>query len=526
MNEGGCDPDGRFYCGSMAYDKQPGAGALYRLDPDGSVHVVLDERHGLERARLEPGRLARLLQRHRHLPRRRLRLRTASRADAAGVRSSRRAGPSGRTDGRRRGRRLGGALERRRRAPLHRRRGARRGGRGAGRRRSPPAPSAARGSTSSSSRRRARGSPPARSRRPARCSAPCPASQACRCGSSPGERAMIERLVLFGATRRPRRPLPAARARRAAGGGTAARRLRGRRRARARTWTTTRSGGSPRERLDEHAADVPAAAREALVRSLRYRPRRRRPTPRASPRVVEPRRGPVAAYLALPPGAVPGGRDGAWRAPGSPAGSRIALEKPFGEDLESAVALNRLLRRGAGTAGEQAVFRVDHVLGMATVQNLLGLRLANPILEAVWDSDHIEQVEILWEETLALEGRAGYYDRAGALKDVVQNHLLQILCLIAMEPPAGLGRARAARSQGRGPALDPAAHALPTWSRADSARPLHRRAGSRPETTFPPTPTRTASTPSARPRPSPSSRSSSTARAGRAPASCCAPARR
>ena len=74
---------------------------------------------------------------------------------------------------------------------------------------------------------------------------------------------------------------------------------------------------------------------------------------------------------------------------------------------------------------------------MATVQNLLAMR-ANSILEAVWNSDHVEQVEILWEETLALEGRAGYYDRAGALKDVVQNHMLQVLSLIAMEPPSGL----------------------------------------------------------------------------------------
>ena len=83
------------------------------------------------------------------------------------------------------------------------------------------------------------------------------------------------------------------------------------------------------------------------------------------------------------------------------------------------------------------MFRVDHVLGMATVQNLLALRRHDPLLEPVWNSAHIEQVEILWEETLALEGRAGYYDRAGALKDVIQNHLLQVLCLVAMEPPAG-----------------------------------------------------------------------------------------
>jgi glucose-6-phosphate 1-dehydrogenase len=114
------------------------------------------------------------------------------------------------------------------------------------------------------------------------------------------------------------------------------------------------------------------------------------------------------------------------------------LEKPFGEDLDSAVELNRLLARVAGGAGEQAVFRVDHALALATVQNLLGVRLANRALEPLWNSTHIEQVDNLWEETLALEGRASY-DNTGALKDVIQNHLLQVLCLIAMEPPISLG---------------------------------------------------------------------------------------
>jgi glucose-6-phosphate 1-dehydrogenase len=91
-----------------------------------------------------------------------------------------------------------------------------------------------------------------------------------------------------------------------------------------------------------------------------------------------------------------------------------------------------------GDAGERAAFRVDHALGMATVQNMLGLRLANRLLAALWNSEHIEQIEVRWEETLALEGRAGYYDRAGALKDVLQNHMLQVLCLLAMEPPESL----------------------------------------------------------------------------------------
>ncbi len=125
---------------------------------------------------------------------------------------------------------------------------------------------------------------------------------------------------------------------------------------------------------------------------------------------------------------------------GLPPGSRIVLEKLFGEDVESAVALNDLLRQVTGVAGAQAVFRVDHVLGMATVQNLLTVRLANRMLASVWNSMHIERIDILWDETLALEGRASYYNHAGTLKDVIQNYLFQTLCLIAMEPPVSLNK--------------------------------------------------------------------------------------
>jgi glucose-6-phosphate 1-dehydrogenase len=192
-------------------------------------------------------------------------------------------------------------------------------------------------------------------------------------------------------------------------------------------------------RLAQHAADVPAAAREALLGALRYRA-----VDLADPagvaglvRAAASANMPVAAYLALPPGAFPAAIT-ALGAAGLPRGSRIVVEKPFGEDLAGAVALNRLLARVAGDAGEQAVFRVDHVLGMATVQNLLGLRLANRLLESAWNGQQIEQIEILWEETLALEGRAGYYDTVGALKDVMQNHMLQILALLAMEAPISL----------------------------------------------------------------------------------------
>ncbi len=207
-----------------------------------------------------------------------------------------------------------------------------------------------------------------------------------------------------------------------------------------------------RERLDQHASDIAPAAREALLRRLRYRRvdlasngtldvgarTRIRDLLSDSSHVEEPSARAVAAYLALPPHLfVPAIT--VLGAAGLPPGSRIVVEKPFGEDLESAVALNRLLAKVAGPAGESAIFRVDHVLGMATVHNMLAIRLANRVLESIWNSTHIDQIELLWEETLALEGRASYYDRAGALKDVVQNHLLQILSLVAMEPPANLG---------------------------------------------------------------------------------------
>jgi len=208
------------------------------------------------------------------------------------------------------------------------------------------------------------------------------------------------------------------------------------------------------ERLSQLAADVPAAQRDELVRALRYCASDFNDSESVA-RVVhlaasdeasgdEAARGvgsdaqSVAAYLALP-SAVFAPAVKALGKVGLPTGSRIVLEKPFGTDLQSAVELNELLSRVVGVAGEQAIFRVDHALGLATVQNLLGVRLSNRVLEPVWNSAHIRQIDIIWDETLALEGRASYYDRAGALKDVIQNHLLQILCLIAMESPVSLG---------------------------------------------------------------------------------------
>lgn len=190
------------------------------------------------------------------------------------------------------------------------------------------------------------------------------------------------------------------------------------------------------DRLEHHATDVDADTRQAFVGALRYRPVDL--ADRASvAAVIGDDRRPLAVYLALPPATFPTAMT-TLSAVGLPPGSRIVLEKPFGNDLTSAKKLNALVARVVGEAGEDAVFRVDHVLGMAAVHDLVGARPANRALQPLWSSTHIEQVEILWDETLALEGRAGYYDEAGALKDVIQNHLMQILCLFALEPPASL----------------------------------------------------------------------------------------
>jgi glucose-6-phosphate 1-dehydrogenase len=139
---------------------------------------------------------------------------------------------------------------------------------------------------------------------------------------------------------------------------------------------------------------------------------------------------PVAAYLALPP-AVFATTIESLGALGLPRGSRVAVEKPFGDDVESARELNASLAQTGLDA-----YRVDHVLGLETTRNLVALRRRNPVLDRLWNGEAVEEAEILWEETLALEGRAGYFDDAGTLKDVLQNHMLQLLALVGMEPPA------------------------------------------------------------------------------------------
>lgn len=192
------------------------------------------------------------------------------------------------------------------------------------------------------------------------------------------------------------------------------------------------------QQLEEHAQDVPASSREAVVAMLRYRFVNVGDASSVAAVVSafeSSGHDAFVAYVALPQGLF-GTTVVNLANAGLPAGSRVALEKPFGEDAQSARKLNELLQRALGDGAEEVVFRVDHVLGMETLQNLVALRRADRITESFWNVEHVEEIEVLWEETLALEGRAGFYDRAGALKDVMQNHMLQLLAVVAMEPPA------------------------------------------------------------------------------------------
>ena len=111
---------------------------------------------------------------------------------------------------------------------------------------------------------------------------------------------------------------------------------------------------------------------------------------------------------------------------------RIVVEKPFGRDLDSAKALDRTL---CEAAAECQIYRIDHYLGKETVQNVLALRFANTLFEPVWDRRYVDNVQITVAETVGVEHRGGYYETSGAVRDMVQNHLLQLLCLVAMEPP-------------------------------------------------------------------------------------------
>jgi glucose-6-phosphate 1-dehydrogenase len=137
-------------------------------------------------------------------------------------------------------------------------------------------------------------------------------------------------------------------------------------------------------------------------------------------------------YLAVPPPAFPTIVEEIGKRRTAEGWTRLIVEKPFGHDLASARALNAMLLENFR---EEEIFRIDHYLGKETVQNMLALRFANGIFEPIWNRQFIDHVQITVAESIGIEGRAGYYEQAGAVRDIFQNHLLQLLALTAMEPP-------------------------------------------------------------------------------------------
>src|SRR5690625_267019 len=142
----------------------------------------------------------------------------------------------------------------------------------------------------------------------------------------------------------------------------------------------------------------------------------------------------LVLYFALPP-AVTAQACEALTKCDLPPRTHLALEKPFGFDLESARALNRVV---AQLVPEDQIHRMDHFLGKSTVIDVMAVRFANLMMQTVWSADHIESVEISYDEELALENRGGYYYKAGALVDMIQSHLLQVMATVAMEQPAAI----------------------------------------------------------------------------------------
>jgi len=193
------------------------------------------------------------------------------------------------------------------------------------------------------------------------------------------------------------------------------------------------------------AGDIDAAVWESLVTKLHYLPGdfleldSYMKLQALLPQVEQQHytQGNVLYYLATPPrffGKIVQqlGSAGLIRQDGD-SWRRVVVEKPFGRDLRSARALNQELR---GVLAEDQIYRIDHYLGKETVQNILVFRFANGIFEPVWNKDWIDNVQITVAECVGVEGRGGYYDRAGALRDMVENHMFQLMDLIAMEPPS------------------------------------------------------------------------------------------
>lgn len=197
-----------------------------------------------------------------------------------------------------------------------------------------------------------------------------------------------------------------------------------------RDWTTPHFQEHVSELLDNHESSPPPRSREGFLESLDYARVQDISDPRQIQAIFSQQAGSTLLYLGLPPQMFPSVLE-TFRHVTLPPESRVIIEKPFGLSYAQSMELNGLLHQ---KFPEGMVFRIDHFLGKPVVDTILGLRFANPVFTPLWNRHHIKKIEVIWDETLALEGRADYYDHAGALKDMIQNHLLQLMAVLALGP--------------------------------------------------------------------------------------------
>jgi glucose-6-phosphate 1-dehydrogenase len=199
-------------------------------------------------------------------------------------------------------------------------------------------------------------------------------------------------------------------------------------------WDLDRLRARARDSVEKHGGGVDAPAFEKLLSLLQYidGDYREAGTFDLLRKALGASERPLH-YLAIPPSMFASIVGGLQRS-GSARGARVVVEKPFGRDLASARELNRAL---LGAFAESAIFRIDHYLGKEAVQNLLYFRFANSFVEPIWNCNFVESVQITMAETFGVKGRGHLYEETGAIRDVIQNHMLQVVACLAMEAPAG-----------------------------------------------------------------------------------------